>query len=248
MRLDILGCGTIVQYAPDLRNCSGYLIDREILFDCGGGILRALRETGLNPSSLKYLFCSHYHLDHVADIPLLLMARYLSPDDTNSPLEIFGPGDLSGWFSRLASFSGSWVEKVPVRLTVLPEEVTISGKTISHADTGHTEDSVCYRITAHNGSIFYSGDSGECDALIQMSHQCDVGLFEASNTNERLVDGHLTPAAAGRIAGQAGVKRLILTHRYPDVTPEYALSQATAHFSGGIIVAKDGMCIETGSI
>ena len=247
MRLDILGCGTIIQYPPDLKNNSGYLIDRELLFDCGGGILRALRETGLNPASLRYIFLSHYHLDHVADIPLLLMARYLSPDKSEVALKIYGPGDLNGWYGRMASFGGSWVEKVPVRLTVLDGDINIAGKTISYAETGHTDDSVCYRIGDQDGSsLFYSSDSGECDALVRMGRRCDIGLFEASSTEERMIGGHLTPAQAGRIARESGIKKLILTHMYPDVTPEYARRHAAEHFSGEIIVAKDGMCIETG--
>ena len=248
MRLDILGCGTIIQQVPDLKNCSGYLVDREVLFDCGGGILRALRKSGLNISSLRYIFLSHYHLDHVADIPLLLMARYLSIDQAGGPLEIYGPGDLAGWFGRMAAFCGSWAEKVPVRLQVLNRDVRIGDKIITFARTGHTDDSVCYRVTGHDGqSIFYSGDTGDCEALIEMSFRCDLALFESSNTEERLIDGHLTPDLAGRIASRAGVNRLILTHRYPDVLPDYARRHAARHFSGEIIVAKDGMRFETGS-
>ena len=245
MRLDILGCGPVLQSADDLRNCSGYLVDRTILFDCGAGILRALRASGLTAAELRYVFLSHFHLDHVADLPLVLMARFLTLDKTNGPLDLYGPGSIFAWFDRMAEFSGNWIDDLPVRLHLAEPEVKIEGTRISAAKTGHTEDSLCYRVLDKEGvSLFYSGDAGYSHALADMARACDLALIEASNTEESAVSGHLTPQLAARIASAAGAKKLLLTHMYPDVTPAYALEHAAKHYQSEILLAKDGMGIE----
>jgi ribonuclease BN (tRNA processing enzyme) len=46
MKIKILGSGTVIPAQP-VRNCSGYLIDKNLLLDCGPGTWRALAEADL---------------------------------------------------------------------------------------------------------------------------------------------------------------------------------------------------------
>ena len=55
---------------------------------------------------------------------------------------------------------------------------------------------------------------------------------------------HTPVEAAARIASEAGVKRLVLTHLCPGEKPERLAREAAAHFAGDILVAEDGLAIE----
>lgn len=52
---------------------------------------------------------------------------------------------------------------------------------------------------------------------------------------------HTTPASAGRIAEEANVDTLVLTHFNPLRNPDDIYSEASAEFSGETVVAEDGM-------
>ncbi|NNG47268.1 MAG: MBL fold metallo-hydrolase, partial [Deltaproteobacteria bacterium] len=67
----------------------------------------------------------------------------------------------------------------------------------------------------------------------------DVAVFECSFPNERRVEGHLTPGEAGEVANAAKVKRLVLTHFYPECEGADILSQCQETFSGEVILAED---------
>ena len=51
--------------------------------------------------------------------------------------------------------------------------------------------------------------------------------------------GHLSPTLAGKLAAQAGVKKLILTHIYPDTDKLPLRDICATIFDGEIVVAKD---------
>jgi ribonuclease Z len=74
--------------------------------------------------------------------------------------------------------------------------------------------------------IAYSGDTKPTRSLVKLAKGADLLVHEATLMDELADrarrDGHSTPSQAARIAKQAGVKRLILTHvsaRYRDVAP-----------------------------
>ncbi len=56
------------------------------------------------------------------------------------------------------------------------------------------------------------------------------------------VAGHLTPSECGRIAKEAHVKNLILSHIYPgDYTATDLLNECKSVFDGDVVVAEDLM-------
>ncbi|HEV2089069.1 MAG TPA: ribonuclease Z [Cryptosporangiaceae bacterium] len=87
-------------------------------------------------------------------------------------------------------------------------------------------------------------DTGLCDAVFELAESADLLVIESTflSSEEELAAeaGHLTAAQAGRVAAEAGVRRLVLTHfsqRYPDPTA-FAVEAAT-QFDGDIVVAED---------
>jgi ribonuclease BN (tRNA processing enzyme) len=246
MDLKILGCGTIIpreQCSP----CSGYLIDNELLIDCGPGIWHALCRNNLNISGLDYILLSHFHIDHCSDLAPILLTRYLSASNIKRPLIIGGPKGLNEWFARLVKICGKWVYELAIDLVEIDEETHMAECKIEALPTRHTETSLCYRITSKkNARLFYSGDSDYNKNIILLANKCDVAIVEASNLTRNKVEGHLTPELAAEIAQKAAIKCLVLTHMYPEVEALAAKQTAAKIFEGTIKIAKPGINIKVG--
>ena len=98
--------------------------------------------------------------------------------------------------------------------------------------------------------VAVSGDTRPCAATAEAArgadllvHECTFGDAEGARAVETT---HSTAREAGRMAREAGVERLVLTHlstRY-DTDPSSLLSQAAEEFPGVIEVARDGLVIE----
>ncbi len=101
------------------------------------------------------------------------------------------------------------------------------------------------------GRVFaVTGDTRPCPETVEAArgadllvHECTFGDGEAARAVETT---HSTAREAGRIARDAGVARLVLTHlstRY-DTEPAPLLAQASEEFTGPIEVARDGLILE----
>jgi len=244
MHLMILGCGTIVQRDSSV-NCSGYLLNHSLLFDCGPGIWKALNEYKVSPDQINNIFLTHFHVDHTSDLGPLLLNRLLIPDLKDIPLNIIGPIGLHEWFSNLKKLLGQWADDLSVILSEIKDEpYQTDAHTITAKNTEHTENSICYRVEKKGESFFYSGDTGFNDDVIALAADCQLAVIEASNTRETQLKEHLTPHLAGKIASLSNIKKLVLTHMYPEVLEEDPLREASSEFSGEIILAREGMIIE----
>lgn len=96
--------------------------------------------------------------------------------------------------------------------------------------------------------IVYTGDTMPFENLVGLAENADLLIHEATFDDELVVrageDGHSTPSQAAKIAKEAGVKRLVLTHisaRYRDA--HVLLKQARKIFSNTDL-AEDFLKIE----
>ncbi|MET7633221.1 ribonuclease Z [Streptomyces sp. NPDC005078] len=88
-------------------------------------------------------------------------------------------------------------------------------------------------------------DTRLCDGVYALAEGCDMLVIESTflDEDERLATdhGHLTAGQAARVAREAGVRHLVLTHfsqRYAD--PELFATQArAAGFGGELTIAQD---------
>ncbi|MGH7506248.1 MAG: ribonuclease Z, partial [Longimicrobiales bacterium] len=148
----VVGSGTAVP-EPD-RVCSGYFLetgDLRILLDCGSGVVHHLAAFALEWPRITHLALSHFHNDHIGDLPMLFFAlEYGMLPPRREPLTIIGPAGLADRMRRLADALGDHVSDpgFDVELIELAHgEVALAGGTrLTVHRTPHTDDSIAYRI------------------------------------------------------------------------------------------------------
>ncbi|MBV2363153.1 ribonuclease Z [Streptomonospora nanhaiensis] len=140
--------------------------------------------------------------------------------------------------------------------TMLPERLAHHGvtgpdvgrlKAQGHLDTprGRVELADCAR-PRRGQAVAFVMDTAPCPQAVDLARGADLLVIESTylETEAELARayGHLTAAQAGRIAAQAGVRSLVLTHiseRYEAADDARFLAEAAAHFSGPLHLAAD---------
>ncbi|MFN0063790.1 MAG: ribonuclease Z [Myxococcaceae bacterium] len=95
-----------------------------------------------------------------------------------------------------------------------------------------------------------SGDTRPCPALVNAARHADLLIHEATFSDDEqqraLETRHSTAREAGKVACEAEVRRLVLTHLSSrhDTEPHRLLAQAKEEFLGQAEVAHDGLVLE----
>jgi ribonuclease Z len=98
--------------------------------------------------------------------------------------------------------------------------------------------------------IVISGDTRPCDAMVAAAKDADLLIHESTFSDaeqERALETrHSTAREAGRIAQQAQVRRLVLTHLSSRFEQDYGvlMAEARQEYGGPLEVAADGQDIE----
>jgi ribonuclease BN (tRNA processing enzyme) len=252
----ILGSGTCV---PSLKrsSCSIFLqIDStKLLFDSGPGTMRRLLEADTTIFDLNYIFYSHFHPDHTAElVPLIFATKYPDSNRRKTPLMIVAGRGFEDFFAGLKAVYGQWIEPAPGMLLTMElannsrDSHRFKGFIVESTPVEHNEESIAYRITSAGGySVVYSGDTDYSENLIGLAKKADLLICESALPDGKGVEGHLTPSLAGEIATRAGVGKLVLTHFYPECDRVDIEQECRKTYSGALVLAEDLMRLEVGS-
>ncbi|MEN8114475.1 MAG: MBL fold metallo-hydrolase [Actinomycetota bacterium] len=243
-RLTVLGSsgGTPTRTNP----ASGYLLQTEGMafwLDAGTGTFMELARH-VDPGTLEGVILSHIHVDHCTDIFGLYGYLGFGPSG-EIPIPVLVP---PGAAEHLAAFARAGEEHVFHTVLDLVEvdagaTVKIDDVSISFGDAVHPVPALVTRVDTPDGSVVYSGDTGPGSDLQSMAQGADLLLCEASiagERDERSYPYHLTAHEAGRLAHEAGVRTLVVTHLASGLDPDVALAEAGIEFGGEILYAAPG--------
>lgn len=243
-----MGTGTVVP-DPERASSCHWIGEGEtsVVVDCGAGALQGLARARLPWGDLDHLLISHFHADHIAEIPSLLFAlRHALDPPRTRPLTVWGPVGTARLFRLWARAFGDWLldPGFPLDLNEIEpgESDRLDALRIAAASTPHTTESVAFRFEGGGGTIGYTGDTGPSEELAEFFAGVDLLLAECSLPDEIAIDSHLSPASLARLATDTGVERLVVTHVYPQLQrlDVPALIRA-AGYAGTIVMARDGL-------
>lgn len=266
--MKLTAIGTAGSFPGPDSAASCYLVETEeerptrIVLDLGSGALSRLQRV-VDPGSFAAVVLTHLHPDHCMDMTGLYVRHCYDPkffngnvSDTGSirtRTSVFAP---PGAEERLTRAYHTDPGRSPVAGSSDPSDLThafefvdldhrssfqIGSLTVESFLVDHPVEAYALRITDDRGKVItYSGDSDECDNLIEAARGADVFLCEAAFQEDRdTARGiHLTGKRAGRVATNAEVKSLVLTH-IPVWTDRCIVrGEAAREFRGPIELAK----------
>jgi ribonuclease BN (tRNA processing enzyme) len=251
MRLVTVGTGTVV---PDPERASAcHWIEHgetRLLVDCGAGALQGLARARLAWAEVGHLIISHFHADHIGEIPSLIFAlRHALETPRRAPLDIWGPAGTVRLFAAWADALGSWLVEpgfeVVIRELQPGSSVDMGGVQVWAARTPHTDESIALRFEAPESVLGYTGDTGPSEELGDFFQGVDLLLAECSLPDELVADIHLSPTHLASLATAAGARRVAVTHLYPQLRRlDVPGLIRRAGYSGEIIMVTDGSEIQ----
>ncbi|MBF0451526.1 MAG: ribonuclease Z [Candidatus Magnetomorum sp.] len=245
IHIKILGSGTCV---PSLRRSACSILleikEKKILIDSGTGTTRRLLESGITINQLTHIFYSHFHPDHISELVSILFSSKYSGLTRNEPLVITAGKGFFKFYENLKSVFGHWIEWDGLILDEMnrSDHRSFDDFHVETLPTNHNPESIAYRFTSMSGAtVVYSGDTDECEQLVQLANRANLFICESSMPDAKKVSGHLTPSLAGKIASDACVDQLILTHLYPECDTANIVQECRKTYSGPLWIAEDLM-------
>jgi len=214
--------------------CSSFEISdgSYLIIDAGTGIKklgdRLIMESGDKPLNL-HIFLTHFHLDHIMGLPFfgplyapdVRLAFYCDcpPGETETLLS----GFMGGKYFPI-SFKDTQSEKM---FHQVPQEgFSIGEIRLSFCPLNHPQGSVAYKIQDKHKTIVIATDTehpqhGIDQKLAEFAAGSDIFVYDATFTpaeyqSGRTGWGHSTWLEGTKLAKEAGVKNLYLSHLNPD--------------------------------
>lgn len=271
--LQVLGSGG--PEVSDQRASSSYLVwlngESKVLVDVGGGSGDNFGRSGADVNALDVILFTHFHVDHSADLPVLIKSSFFS--DRTRDLPIYGPSsnrrfpDTHGFLEALFGDQGAFRYLSPYLhddrsfgYRMLPKIVDIKRRTIQTGFANEVLNTTA--VAVHHGSIpalawrietggrvlVFSGDmNGDYRTLPILAKDADIlvahnAVAKGARGVERAL--HMPPALIGEIAAEAKVKKLVLSHRMLRTLgkEEQTLREIRQHYLGPVSFAEDMEC------
>ena len=237
--------------------------------DMGGGAFLRFGQAEAKLSDLSLVAISHLHPDHVSDLPALL---WLSNQVRKDPLPIVGPSgneaapsfstflsrlfdEKNGAFQVLGGTLGGTQENTAggVRLDASVVDVTKAASTTVFDQPGMTVTALgiphgnlptlAYRVQTRDVSVVFSSDqTGTNPRFVEFAKGANLLIMHLAIAAGVTNPLHASPAVVGRVARDAGVGRLIVSHiGLFDV--DAAIAELKKFYIGPLTVGADLQCI-----
>jgi len=145
------------------------------------------------------------------------------------------------------------------------DDVRVTAVLVRHAPVF---PAFAYRFDTPGGSVVFSGDTAPCPNLVRLARSADVLVHEVFDDGEmapgrtepdaeegddasweaqrrwhHMVTSHTPLSEVGKVAAEAGARRLVLTHFIPgdDTLPDEHWVKGVTGFDGEVVVGRDLM-------
>lgn len=254
MRLTVLGKSPAWTDAGGA--CSSYLVTdgaTSIVLDCGNGAFGKLRAQ-IDYRDVDAVVITHLHGDHLLDLVPFAYALTLGPgsDQRTGKPRLLAPGGAEAFFRRL---TGTWedadliddafaIEEYEPGCSARLGEVAMRTHAVPHIGPTHAIE----LISPAGARLVFGADGRYSDELIAAASGATLLMAEATLPDpDPTQDFHMSAEEAGRLAREAGVGRLVLTHISDELDLDRSLSRARDAFRGGEVeVASEGAVYEIG--
>jgi ribonuclease BN (tRNA processing enzyme) len=263
-RVMIIGSGAPI-YNPERAGPSAMVRvgNLSFLVDMGNGTQARLSEAGIRPRQFNALFFTHHHLDHNEEFAPIFIGVLLG----GQPFLIAGPEKTKAYVQAITSLYDEDIVyrlkrrnrtfdevKDNYRIKELKggEQFDYKGIKISTIKVNHTIYTIAYRFDMDGKSIVISGDVAYSPSLAELAKDADVlvmdsgGVVKKGKKRRRPPGGgkriraHSNMDEIGRMAKEANVKKLVLTHLTPGQVDEVATKEALSkQFKGEVIFGHD---------
>lgn len=269
--LELLVLGSGGPFANPRRASSSYVLaggDTTLLVDAGGGAHLRLGQERVDPAAIETVLLTHTHADHTGGLGAVVFAAAMAGGAR--PLRLLGPagreihpgaerfadllfGERGAW-SYLHTFDGFAIDarELPSdpeadveTLLAVDGPLEIRSVAVSHG----MMPSVAYRLDCDGRSVVFAGDADAYQPqLVALAAGCDTLVADFALPERETEHGHLhgSPSQTARMAADAGVRRLLLSHVMPEHEDELerSLQLVAAHYEGEVAVAEDGLRLE----
>ena len=250
------------------RASSSYLVwidgRSRVLVDAGGGAFLRFGQSGARVEDLSLIALSHLHPDHVSDLPAIFWGDQIR----KAPLAISGPSgndtmpgvpaflrhlfdQTNGAFRVLSGTVGGSIGRgFPLDVTevgvakggsvpVLTQpDLTVTATGIPHGDI----PALAYRVRAGSATVVFSTDqTGTDPRFVDFARGADVLVMHMAIAAGATSPLHAPPDVVGRVARDAQVKRLVVSHIGP-FDLDAAVAGVKTQFAGPLTVGADLQC------
>ena len=242
--MDLLVLGTRSPYLKGNHNGPGFLItyhNTKILLDAGNGITRLLDF----PKDLEnlHIFLSHYHSDHIGEIGCFQYASFVYHrlQNLKNKINIYLPKEDFEYNRKVImkrKDTYAMYHDIEDGKTYLIDDLKITFQD----NKSHSIPCFMIKIESDEGVIVYTSDIGNThmEGVISFAKNADILICESSFCKQDGVESktHLQAKEAAMIAKKAQVKKLCLTHFWPETPKEIYQKEAREIFKNSFALEE----------
>lgn len=219
--------------------CSCYMLKyngRNVVIDLGcGSLSRVFAAAGAH--EIDAVLLSHLHADHMGDMLTLRYALDAAKKlgKLKKPLPVYMPAEPETEAGLIASN-----KNIEAHYINDGDAFNIYGMDVRFARMPHAVVSYAMSFCADGRKFVYSGDTSKNDVLTDFAGGADLFLVEAAflSANKPENPVHLTAAEAAKTGREAGVKRLLLTHVFPEYDESELQKEAEQYYPEARIIEE----------
>lgn len=237
--------GPIMNVARMMTSQAIMIDGRMHLVDFGYGALQRMAEMGIPVETIKNMYLTHHHSDHMMDLPAIMNVTWAS--GVKGPIGVYGPAPIvqslvaaKQLFAEDYRIRGRGGRFLPIESVFEARTIDMSKQIAQKPILIHQDDTVkvtaikvphsefelalALRFDTANRSIVVSGDTGFSENLIELAKGADVLLHEAMYW--------------------PGIEKMLLARGngvIPEAQRQYFLSEHTTTEDAGKIAAAAGV-------